>query len=396
MKLSWLIPNDQCGGILPVVLSCCHQAAKTGHETTILMLRPPTWINNSYDFQVSSLSLIGKAPETPVRLMQWLRENPQDVVFFNACGQFEPTIPYLPPNIKSIFVVHDTAPGYWCKAVEEEENLEAIVAVSETVASKFRHRLKQPDKLFVIYNGCVFPELPEQNITRHDELLFLGGTNPTKGAFDVLKLWKQLVQRGFSGKLHWFGKVTPEFQTKINHLPHSERIIVYGYVQRELIFSIAASAKVLLMLSRVEPFGMATIEAMAMGCVPVAWDVDTGTKEITTANKTGMFAPLGNTQALAKQVLYACENYQALSPAVIERARSHFNEAVMWKGYEALINHVSTLQPIERSKHDQQPKFYQPPVHRFQLLSPRLRSAIREFVGRSPALGYWLRDMRGL
>ncbi|SRR5579883_170676 len=395
MKLCWLIPSDRSGGISPVALSCCRQVSQAGHDTTMLMLLTPTWIGDDYDFRVLSLGLRGWAPETPIKLLHWLEENPQDVLFFNACGEFEALIPYLPPNIRCVFVVHDTAPGYWCKALEEEENLDAIVAVSETVAGKFRHRLKQPQKLSVIYNGCAFPKLLDTDAIRQDDLIFLGGDNPTKGAFDVLKLWIQLVKLRFRGKLHWFGNVTPEWKTKINHLPDSERIHIYGYVSRDVIFSTLASVKVLLMLSRVEPFGMATIEAMSMGCVPVAWDVETGTKEIATANKTGLFAPLGNMEILAKQVLYACENYQAFHASVIERARIHFDEAVMGKNYEALINHISTLQPIERSKKGQQPTPYKPPVHKFQLLPPRLRSVIREFIGKSPFFGYWLRDMRG-
>jgi glycosyltransferase involved in cell wall biosynthesis len=247
----------------------------------------------------------------------------------------------------------------------------------------------------VLLNGCVFPEQPEVNQLRQDDLLFLGGDNPTKGAGDVLKLWQQLLKLGFQGKLHWFGTVLPNFRSRINQLPNSQQIQVYGRVKRDVIFSTAASAKVLLMLSRVEPFGMATIEAMSMGCVPVAWDIDTGTKEIVTANKTGLFAPLGNPQLLVKQVQYVCENYQVFSVAVIEHARANFDEAVMWKGYESFINHISTVEPIERSKRGQKPIAYKPPTRRFQLLPASIRSAIREFIGRSPRLGYWLRDLRG-
>jgi glycosyltransferase involved in cell wall biosynthesis len=394
MKLCWLLPSDKSGGISPVALSCCRQAAKAGHATTMLLLSTPTLLNSD-DFQVSSLGLHARVPETPAILLQWLKDNPQDVVFFNACGEFDPIIPYLSTNIKCVYVVHDTAPPYWFKALEEEENLDAIIAVSETVASKFRHNLKKTEKLSVIYNGCVFPEIATINSVRQDDLVFLGGENPTKGAFDVLSLWKSLIKLGFKGKLHWFGNVMPKFITKIKQLPSFEQIQIYGYVSRDIIFSTAASAKVLLMLSRVEPFGMATIEAMSMGCIPVAWDVDTGTKEITTANQTAMFAPLGNTQVLAKQVMYVCENYQTFNTAVIKRARSDFDEAIMWKGYESLINHIYTFELIERSKKDQEPKAFQPPIRRFQLLPPRLRSAIRELIGRSPALGYWLRDLRG-
>ena len=397
MKLCWLIPDDFGGGIISVALSCCRQAAKAGHETTLLVVLSPTgWIGTERDFLVSSLGLSGAAQETPEALLQWLEENPQDVLFLNGCEQADAVIPYLPPSIKCVYVVHDTAPRYWRTAISEEDNLEAIVAVSETVASKFRQVLKQTAKLSAIANGCVFPERPQTDGGRQDELIFLGGENPTKGAFDVLKLWKQLLLLGFAGKLHWFGNVGPNFLAKIENLPNSEQIQVYGHVKRELIFSTAASAKVLLMLSRVEPFGMATIEAMSMGCVPVAWDINTGTKEIVTANKTGLFAPLGNTPAFANQVLYACENYQAFSSAVIERARGTFEEAVMWKGYESLLDGISTLAAIERSKKGQKPTAYKPANRQFQLFPASIRSAIREFVGRSPSLGYWLRDLRGL
>jgi hypothetical protein len=397
MKLCWLISNDRGGGVASVALSCCRQAAKAGHETTLLMVRLPTgWIGTDQNFRVSSLEVSGSAQETPVTLLQWLEKNPQEVLFLNGCDQADAVIPYLPPSLKCVYVVHDTAPQYWRTALGEEENLEAIVAVSQTVASKFRHRLKQVTKLSVILNGSVFPEQPELNRLRQDELIFLGGDVPTKGAFDVLKLWKQLVKLGFAGKLHWFGNVSPEFRARIDQMPEPRRIHVYGRVQREIIFSTATSAKVLLMLSRVEPFGMATIEAMSMGCVPVAWNIDTGTKEILAASKTGIFAPLGNIQDLAHQVLYACENYQTLSAAVMEHARSNFDEAVMWKGYQSLINHIWTLQPIERSKKGQEPKAYKPPTRRFQLLPLEIRSAIRKFVGRSPHFGYWLRDLRGL
>jgi glycosyltransferase involved in cell wall biosynthesis len=395
MKLCWLIHSDRSGGITPVVFSCCRQAAVAGHEATMLMLATPSGINTSDNFHISSLNLQRSAPETPATLLQWIQDNPQDVLFFNGCEELEAVIPYLLPNINCVYVVHDTAPSYWHKAVKEEDDLEAIVAVSETVASKFRHRLKQPQKLSVIHNGCIFPALPQPNHLRQDELIFLGGDNPTKGAFDVLNLWTELNKLGFAGKLHWFGNLTPEFRDRINQMPNSERIHVYGHVQRDCIFSTAALAKVLLMLSRVEPFGMATIEAMSMGCVPVAWDIETGTKEIVTANKTGMFAPLGKTQLLAKQVMYACENYQAFNAAVIRRARSKFDEAVMWKGYESLINHINQLQQIQRSKKGEQPTVFQPPIRRFQLLPPNFRAVIREFIGRSPRLGYWLRDLRG-
>lgn len=393
MKLCWLLPSDKSGGISPVALSCCRQAAQAGHQTTMLLLAEPSWLSST-EFKVASIGVDAGRPEAPKLLREWLDRYPQDVLFFNGCDEFDVLIPYLPKYTKCVYVVHDTAPPYWKKAVTEEENIEAIIAVSQTVSNKFKHLLKRPEKLFVIHNGCVFPELAEKG-TRNDDLIFLGGQNPTKGAFDVLSLWGSLSQSGFDGRLHWFGQTSPKFKARIKQLPEQQQIIVYDYVPRSKIFSTAASSKVLLMLSRVEPFGMSTIEAMGMGCVPVAWDVETGTKEIAINNETGLFAPLGDIKILTQKTLQACTNHKNFEAAVIERARSHFNEEVMWHGYESVIDFVSELQPIQRSKLGQEPVSYKRPVRRFQFLPPRLRSLIREVIGRSPFLGYLFRDMRG-
>jgi glycosyltransferase involved in cell wall biosynthesis len=396
MKLCWLIPNDRTGGVSSVALSACRQAACCGHEITLLTVISPTEaIEPDCRFKNASLNLDRPARETPSALLQWLTQNPQDILFVNGCEQADAAIPYLPTTLKCVYIVHDTAPRYWLTAIREEDNLEAIVAVSETVACQFRHRLKSPEKLSVIFNGCIFPDRPKSSESRPDDLIFLGGDKPIKGSFDVLELWQQLTQQNFMGKLHWFGEINAKFRAKIDRLPHFDRIHLYDRAPHELIFKTAASAKALLMLSRVEPFGMATIEAMSMGCVPVAWDIDTGTREIVTPNQSGLFAPLGNIAALADRVLQACQNYETLGSAALERSRSHFDATTMWRGYESLIEHLAQCPPPTRSLAGQPPQPYQSPQRRFQQIPAPLRTAIREFVGQHPRLGYWVRDLRG-
>jgi glycosyltransferase involved in cell wall biosynthesis len=397
MNICWLIPDDRGGGVASVAVTCCEQAARTGYETTLLLVLKATGriAANNPPFRVASLGLEGVAEETPVELIKWLSENPQDILFLNGCEQADAIISYLPSTTKCVYVVHDTASRYWQILLTEESNLDAIVAVSETVACEFKRYLKNPEKLLVILNGCKFPEL-QQPISRKNDLIFLGGDKPIKGAYDVIKLYKKLIKLGFKGKLHWFGNISPNFEAKLQKLSNYEQIIIHGHVKRNVIFSIAASSKVLLMLSRVEPFGMSTIEAMSMGCIPVAWDIATGTKEIVSANKTALFAPLGNIKILANQVFRACNEYEVFGNNVIEQARFNFDAAIMWKNYEYLIQNIASLPAIYRNKEGQPPVKYKSPFRLFQLLPSPARSAIRDFVGRSPKLGYLLRDFRGL
>ena len=396
MKLCWLVPDDQSGGVATVAHACCQNLAKSGYDVTLLIVLTPTGrIRSSPNFHFDSLYLIGDAKDTPNALLEWLQANPQDILFLNGCEQADAVIAYLPKNLYCVYVVHDTAPCYWKKAIQEESNLDSIVAVSRAVAQQFKRNLKEPGKLSVIFNGCHFSELSSPLERRFNDIVFLGGDKPIKGAFDVLNVWQCLVKLGFPGKLHWFGNLSSDFQEKVLRLPSSEQICLYGQASRDVIFFTASTAKVLLMLSRVEPFGMATIEAMSMGCVPIAWDIETGTKEIIGESETGVFIPLGNTKLLVDKVLDILDRHSEFETAVMHHARTHFNAEVMGQKYEALIQSLAAQPPVHRSKSGQIPPAYQPPVRKFQLLPTPIRSTIRQWIGQSPRLGYWLRDLRG-
>jgi glycosyltransferase involved in cell wall biosynthesis len=397
LHITWLCPDDKGGGVVSVAQSCCRQAALAGHEVTLLLALAPT--GHAAEFggvTVASLQSTVPYADIPARLVAWLAANPQDILVLNGCEQADAAIPYLPATTRVTYGVHDTAERYFAPALKHEAHLDAIVAVSETVAARFRHRLKRPDKLTVIHNGTVFPiPLAETLATsRANDLVFVGGDNPVKGALDVMALWPSLVAAGFGGSLHWFGHVGPELQAQIRQLPHNDRILIHGRQQRRAIFEAASRAKVVLMLSRVEPFGMVTVECMGMGCLAVAWDIATGTKEIVRDGE-GLFVPLGDTGALAPAVLEAIAHHPQQFAGMTRRIRQDFGEAAMWSGYDAMITTTMQSGRAKRPLAGQTPPPYRPPLRLFQLLPASVRATLRTAVGKSARLGYALRDFRG-
>lgn len=395
MRLCWLVPDDRGGGVISVAMSCVRQARAAGHDAVmLLMLEPTGWLDGVKGIRTASLGLKAPANETPRALMSWLSQNPQDILLLNGGEQANPVIPYLPAEVRCTYVVHDTAARYWRPALEAEPDLHSIVAVSRTVANKFSHLLQDQTKLRAIHNGSIFPAAPDLSSPRPDDIIFLGGSSPTKGACDVLRVWPQLLQGGFQGRLHWFGNLDPAFEGRIARLPAADRILRHGRTRRDVIFTAASASKVLLMLSRVEPFGMATIEGMGMGCVPVAWDIPTGTREIVT-HETGFFAPLGDLEALAQQVAQACAEHSRLAPLVARRARELFGEEVMWQRYAKLFGEIIELPPQPHSRTGQPTPDFIPANRRFQLLPAPVRGVVRQAIGRSPWLGFLLRDLRG-
>ena len=399
MNLCWLIPDDRGGGVVSVALSCVRQAQVAGHHATLLLLRPLSgWLEPDPTAGWTLCSLDLTPPDTDVVpcIQRWLETHPQDVLVLNACGQADAAIPYLPGGLRIVYAVHDTAARYWEAALRHESDLDAVVAVSHAVADCFRDRMRVPGKLRVIHNGSLFPPPPDLALERPPDLLFLCGDNPTKGAYDLLRLWKLLVRGGFVGELHWFGHMEAGFARRVQALPEAGRVHQRGRAPRAEVFAAAARCRVFLMLSRVEPFGMVTIEAMSMGAVPVAWDVATGTREIVRDGESGMFAPLGDFAALAAVVRRAVAEPEPLRAEAVRTARERFGEAEMWKGYAALLADVAARPRAGRSCAGQTPPLYRPPRRYFQLFPAPVRRAIRTWIGSSPLLGYWLRDRRGL
>ena len=149
------------------------------------------------------------------------------------------------------------------------------------------------------------------------------------------------------------------------------------------------------MLSRVEPFGMVTVEAMGMGCGVAGWDIDTGTKEIVRTPEEGRLSPLGDYRALATAVMFTLELGSAQRQTMALRVRERFSAAAMWTRYEAMLEQVMEGSRAPRAAPGTMPPDYVPPQRLFQKLPEWIRGPIREAVGRSARLGYILRDLRG-
>jgi glycosyltransferase involved in cell wall biosynthesis len=397
MRITWLCPDDRGGGVISVAQACCRQAAEAGHKVTLLLGLSPTGHAAEFGgFPLESLQAPPPYTDIPVRLAHWLRDNPQDILLLNGCEEADFAIPYIASNTRVVYVVHDTADRYFAAALRNERQLDAIIAVSESVAARFRQRLNNPAKLSVAWNGTVLPLTIDLVLKarRGDDLIFLGGDNPLKGAYDVLELWNILVLSEYDGRLHWFGDLSETFRARIASLPRASRIAVYGRQPRRAVFDAASHAKIILMLSRVEPFGMATVECMGMGCIPVAWDIETGTKEIVSKGE-GIFAPLGDYVALAQAVSAALDIHSKCFAQVAARIRRDFSEEAMWRRYVFILVELMARAPAVRPLAERIPPAYRRPLRLYQFVPAGLREKIRIAVGKSPRLGYILRDFRG-
>lgn len=397
-RLCWVVPDDRGGGVVSVAEACCRQAVARGHDATLLLLLAPTGHVAEYaSFTIDTLDARPPYRDAPERLMRWLDAHPQDVLLFNGCDHFDAMLPFVPPATRTVYCVHDTAPRYYKAAMARQDGIDAFLAVSENVARAIRPHLTDPAKLFMVHNGTVLPVSLDDVVAspRADDLVFMGGDNPAKGADDVVRLWGELQGRGFGGTLHWFGGVGAAFADRVRQAPGADRIILYGRRPRSEIFAVALRCKVLLMLSRADSFGMVTVEGMGTGCLPVAWDIATGTTEIVDPAYRH-FAKLGDFRALAACVEAALATHAALFADATADIIARFSETAMGHRYEAFFDAILARPPVRRARAGERPPPYAPPRRYFQYLPSPVRAAIARITGKWPALGYAVRNLRGL
>jgi glycosyltransferase involved in cell wall biosynthesis len=111
--------------------------------------------------------------------------------------------------------------------------------------------------------------------------VIVGGRHPLEPKYDA-HIDRRIADRGLQDRIFKVG-----FQSNVPMWMQAMDVVVHA--------------------SNAEPFGMVIIEAMALG-KPIVAGADGGPKEIITEGKTGLTAPFGQHEALARRLLYLLEH----------------------------------------------------------------------------------------
>lgn len=114
------------------------------------------------------------------------------------------------------------------------------------------------------------------NVPQYDGT-FLARLNPSKGIFDLVKIWKRVVEKKPESKLAIIGGGSEEIKNKLkNEIKKNnleKNVEVLGFLENDESFSIIKNSKVFIFPSHEEGFGIAIVEAMACGAPVISWDL---------------------------------------------------------------------------------------------------------------------------
>ena len=397
-----VIASLRAGGIGPVCRYAAEGIARmTAWKVTLLSLHDPKsdFIDERSGLRVTSLGLDGNCPRL---FLEWLRATPQDLIITSDVSRIEPAYRFLPQTTRHVIQIHDSARRYRVVAVGHAACVDGVTCIAQHIEERLRRSLAEVGfhgLLRVVHNGASYPPAPQRTVNLGPlRLLFMGGVTAFKGVFDFVPLLQQLNRWKVPATLNIVGGENAALRRQLERKGLSHLVTWSGRLAHERCYEIAADSDVFLMPSRKEPFGMVTIEAMSMGCVPIAYNVPSGTTEIIEHEKSGVLVPLGDLRAWAETIrrLHHDRGRLAeLSAAAMLRARTCFNAETMALNMIAFLRDVQAHAETCPSKREtglppELPEICERGPRGYQRLPEWLRERIRNRIGACPRLCYWL------
>jgi len=167
------------------------------------------------------------------------------------------------------------------------------------------------EKIVVSYLGVNIKYLQnfEECLKKTYDAVFLGRLHPSKGIFDLIKIWKSVIKTKPEFKLAVIGsgdvKIVEKFKMEIIRGKLQNNIFLLGYLSDDKAFKVLKSSKIFVFPSYEEGFGIAVAEAMAYGLPVVAWDLPVFGEVFP---KGILRIPMGEFEKFAKSILELVKN----------------------------------------------------------------------------------------
>lgn len=384
----------------------CRYAAEgmaklTGWQVTLLSLHDPPdeFTDEASGLRVVCLGLDGNCARL---FLGWLAGNAQDLIITSDVSRIEPAYRFIPAATRHVVQIHDSGRRYREVAFRHAAWLNGVTCVGKHMEAALRQGLDNVGfhgLLATVHNGANYAPLRARRLYDGPlRLLFMGRVEALKGVFDFVPLLQRLKRLGVPVSLNLVGGENDTLRRQFQRKGLGGLITWTGRVAHEQCYAIAAQSDVLLMPTRKESFGMVTIEAMSMGCVPIAYNIPSGSTEIIEDGKSGLLVPLGDIRGWAEEIRRLDRDRKRLaelSLGAIARARDTFNAERMARDMATFLTEVIAHAEEHPAKREsgmpaETPAVFRQPDRGYQILPPELREWVRNRLHANPRLSHWV------
>ena len=196
---------------------------------------------------------------------------------------------------------HNNDDNYIGKLVSSVKNFNYFVLVSETLTN-FYQKLVKPK---CIYIPNIIDALPSNKTSLTDNVIVsIGRMEKEKGFDDLIDIVSLLKKDIPSIKLYLMGdgSLKESLFMKVKDLKLTDNIIFTGFIPKDEMAQYLTKAKLYVMTSHTESFGLVLLEAMSYGIPCIAFDSADGAKELLK-NNTGILVPNRDKGIMSEEII---------------------------------------------------------------------------------------------
>lgn len=153
-----------------------------------------------------------------------------------------------------------------------------IIIDNDSLMKELRRQDFPMKKVYINHLGIDLPYFKSIVPTKRSfDAVFMGRLHSSKGIFDLISIWRTIVDKISHAKLAIIGTgdrhALEKLKRTIRRAGLQKNIQLLGYLENEAAFSLIKSSKVFLFPSHEEGFGLVIGEVMACGVPIVAYDL---------------------------------------------------------------------------------------------------------------------------
>jgi glycosyltransferase involved in cell wall biosynthesis len=293
-------------------------------------------------------------------LIDYISDHQVSVVLLNSVAVTDTSgvAACLPSEVKRIFVVHNITPMTYRIARAVRDYVHCTVAPSPRIRNDLvREHGFDPNRTLCIPHGIdaalADREYSAQRNGAPLRVAFVGRVqDESKGVLWLPEILERAITAGANVRLTVAGEGPDLARLKkaVARRGLESRVEFTGGISLDRVPPLFSRHDVFLMPSRYEGLGYVLLEAMAVGCVPVASRISGVTDFVVQEGRTGLLFSVGSTRAAAKHLARLASHpalLATLGAAGQADVRVRFNLAQQAERYARLIrNTIEALRPV--------------------------------------------------
>ena len=300
----------------------------------------------SGDFICHDLSTMSLSMRKVITASNLINAIAPDVLLLNHCSLMHYALPLIPSRTKPVAVLHSNDPRFYSVAAIFKERVFRWVAPTSGVAlaaTKLIGTANQ-SRISVIPHGVrtdVFNCLG-RSPTPSGRIAFVGYVAENKGA-DLLPGIMQLVVSAHPTahlSVVGYGPLLKILERQFRETGMEKNLTLAGALSPTEVAAVLRSSDIFLLPTRVEGFGLAIVEAMHCGAVPVVTHLSGVTDQIVNNGRSGFLVEQDKVEGFAGAVstlLGDSKRLQELSDCASNEGKARFPLERMIADYENLF-----------------------------------------------------------